>query len=260
MTAFRESGTGPLLLCLHGIGGSAESFRPQLEGLGDRFHVVARDAPGYAHAADPTGYPETSGYVAEVVSLIARTGHRTAFLLGMSWGGVIAMEVALARPDLVDGLVLGDSTRGSGQSPRQAEAMLARVEELDAVGPRAYARQRTPRLFSRHAPRDLVDRAVEASAGAVRLAGFAPAARLMAETDLGPRLGRIGAPTLVIYGEDDVVTGAAESEALAAGIPGATLVRLPRAGHVANQEAPDAFNDEVARYLLALSAGSSSAG
>ena len=89
-------------------------------------------------------------------------------------------------------------------------------------------------------------------AASIRLPGYGHAARYMADTDLEPRLSAITAPTLVLYGTEDVVTGRAESEAIAARIPGARLVAIPDAGHLANQEAPGPFNAAVLEFLDGL--------
>ena len=83
------------------------------------------------------------------------------------------------------------------------------------------------------------------AAGAGALALGAMASRL----DLRERLADIRVPTLVVVGEDDTLTPPAEAEALVAGIPDATLVRLDGAGHVSNLEAPDAFTAALRAFL-----------
>lgn len=247
-----EAGQGPLLLCLHGIGSSAKSFSAQLTGLCDDFRVVARDAPGYAGSPDPEDPPGLDDYVDEAAALIERAGETAAFILGMSWGGVIAMQLSRRHPAMVRGLILGDSTRGSGQSEHQAAAMLARAAELGETGPAAFARRRVSRLLAPTATSEALAAAAEAMAGAIRLPGYDYAAQSMAATNLDGQLSSIGAPTLVIYGSEDVVTGKPESEAIAAQIAGSQLVVLPGAGHLANQEAPGEFNDRVRRFVAGL--------
>ena len=65
-------------------------------------------------------------------------------------------------------------------------------------------------------------------------------------------LGTIAVPTLIVVGEEDVMTPPAESEGMQAAIPRATLVRLPHAGHLSNLETPEAFNEAVSAFLSTL--------
>ena len=83
------------MICLHGIGGSVATFAHQLTGLSERFRVVARDAPGYGRSSDPTGYPGEGGYLDDIAGIIKDEGRDSAYILGMSWGGVLAMRFAL---------------------------------------------------------------------------------------------------------------------------------------------------------------------
>ncbi|ROO89068.1 pimeloyl-ACP methyl ester carboxylesterase [Actinocorallia herbida] len=247
----REAGDGPLLLCLHGIGSSSASFAPQLTAFADRYHVVAWDAPGYAASPALPSAPGMDGYADLAAVLIASHG-APAVVLGMSWGGVIAMRLAQRHPSLVRALILGDSTRGSAATPEKAAAMRARGPELSSTGPETFSAVRAPRLLRATAPAAEVEAAAKAMAAAIRLPGYAHAADSMAATYLEGSMGDITAHALVLYGEHDRVTGRPESEAIAAQIPGAALAVVPDAGHLANQENPEAFNKELSAFLSTL--------
>jgi pimeloyl-ACP methyl ester carboxylesterase len=248
----RAGRSGPPLLCLHGIGGSADSFAEQARGLADRFQVYAWDAPGYARSPDraPTARPlAIADYAAAAAGLLRALGLPAAHVLGVSWGGVIATELALRHPGLVRSLVLADSSRGSGRTRAGAAAMRGRIAELSELGPRAFAALRAPRLVSPRADARLVNTVTAAMAASIRLPGYADAAESMAATDHSADLGRLLQPTLVLVGAADTVTGVQESQAMAAALPRARLVVVPDAGHVANQERPAAVNKHVARFL-----------
>lgn len=243
-----EHGTGPLLLCLHGIGSSAASFEPQWSELADGHRVAAWDAPGYGSSPDPDQAPGMAGYVDAAAELIKELGG-PAHLLGVSWGGVIAVQVALSYPELLHSMVLVGASRGSGRSAATAERMRQQARQLAEVGPEAFARQRAPALLSESADRELVERVVETMATAIRLPGYDYATSAMAATDLCGRLGDVTVPTLVLYGAEDTVTGPQESLAIAEGIPDAISVSIAGAGHLANQEKPDSVNAWIASYL-----------
>lgn len=95
---------------------------------------------------------------------------------------MIALRLAARHPDLVESLVVADSSAGSGTDPAKAEGMRARAAELAELGPRAFAEKRGPRLVSGGAPEELVQRVVDTMAGSVRLPGYAYAAESMAST------------------------------------------------------------------------------
>ncbi|MGW0928604.1 alpha/beta fold hydrolase [Streptomyces sp. NPDC002644] len=239
---------GPLVLCLHGIGSSSASFAAQLDGLAPVARVVAWDAPGYGRSPDPDGPLTLDDYADTAARLIAERGG-SAHVVGVSWGGVIAMRLAVRHPGLVASLVIADSTRGSGTDPEKAAAMRERGAQLAEAGPRAFAEQRAPRLLSPGAPPEQVRRVVDIMADAIRLPGYAHAAESMAATDLTGELERISAPALVLCGEDDRITGIAESQVIAGAMRRGVFVIMSDAGHLANQEQPVAFNDWVRAHL-----------
>ncbi|MEV5614103.1 alpha/beta fold hydrolase [Streptomyces sp. NPDC052225] len=249
MTHVEEAGgEGPLLLCLHGIGSSSAAFAPQLAGLSGQVRVIAWDAPGYAKSPDPDGPLDLDGF-ADAAADVIRSYGESAHVLGVSWGGVIALRLAARHPELVDSLIVADSSAGSGTDPRKAEAMRARCDELAALGPRAFAERRGPRLVSELAPAALVERVVDTMAASVRLPGYAYAAASMADADLRPELPGIAAPTLVVCGDRDTVTGVEASQVLAGGLHKTAYVIVKDAGHLANQEQPERFNAWVLSHL-----------
>ncbi|MEU0395611.1 alpha/beta hydrolase [Streptomyces sp. NPDC006208] len=244
-----ESGDqGPLLLCLHGIGSSSAAFAPQLAELGRHARVVAWDAPGYAKSADPAD-PLTLDDFADAAAALIRERGGSAHVLGVSWGGVIALRLAVRHPGLVASLIVADSSPGSGTDPAKAAAMRARATELAEAGPRAFAELRAPRLVSAGASEELVRRVTDTMADSVRLPGYAYAAESMAAADLRGELARITAPTLVLCGDQDRITGIEASQAIAGAIHRTAYVIVKDAGHLANQEQPAHFNAWVLSHL-----------
>ncbi|MBA0050889.1 alpha/beta fold hydrolase [Streptomyces sp. AJS327] len=239
---------GPLLLCLHGVGSSSAAFAPQLAELSAYARVVAWDAPGYAASPDPEGPLDLDGYADAAAALIRERGGG-AHVLGVSWGGVIALRLAARHPGLAASLVVADSSPGSGTDPRKAEGMRSRAAELAELGPRAFARKRGPRLVSPAAPGALVQRVVDTMASSVRLPGYAYAAESMATADLRGELPAIAAPALVVCGDQDQVTGVEGAQAIAGGLRLTAHVIVKDAGHLANQEQPERFNAWVLSHL-----------
>ncbi|MGH3948071.1 MAG: alpha/beta fold hydrolase [Pseudonocardiaceae bacterium] len=244
-----DEGTGPTVLCLHGIGSSSAAFAPQIDELAGELRFLAWDAPGYGKSADPPAAIDLDGYADAAAELLRSRDVGAAHVLGVSWGGVIALRLARRHSEVVRSLILADSTRGSGRTAEQADAMRGRAAELQRRGPHEFAVTRGPRLVSDAAPPSLVDRVVATMAEAIRLPGYRYAAESMAATDLSPELAAVAAPTLVLCGAEDTVTGNDESQALAGGIPDAVFVTIRAAGHLANQEQPESFNAWLSAYI-----------
>jgi pimeloyl-ACP methyl ester carboxylesterase len=201
-----DEGHGRTVLLLHGIGGSARSFRAVSSMLARHdIRVLAWDAPGYGESADPAD-PQDLDYPARVVQILDDLGVERVDLVGTSWGGVIAALVAAHRPNRVRTLVLADSTRGSGTSPERATVMRARVTELIEQGAEPFAALRAPRLVAPGCDPDVAAE-VRTEMSRVRLAGYQ-------------------------------ITGVAESRLLADTVPGAALAVIPGAGHAAVVERP----------------------
>ena len=243
----------PVLLCLHGIGSCADAFldqRPLAERLGMR--LVAWDAPGYRYSADPDAAPGIDGWADAAASLIAAESDGSVAVLGVSWGGVTGTRLVLRHPELVSALVLADSSAGAGTKPEQAQAMRARAADFVDLGPEGFAAARAQRLVSPEASDNLRAHVAEMMVPSIRMPCYRWACDSMAESNHDPELERITAPTLVVVGEHDEVTPPRTSQRLAEGIAGARYVEIPDAGHLANQERPEAFNDAIAEFLESL--------
>jgi pimeloyl-ACP methyl ester carboxylesterase len=130
--------------------------------------------------------------------------------------------------------------------------MLARVPELAELGPEAFADRRASRLVS-PATDAATAAAVRSEMAAVRLPGYTAAAAMMAASDTSNVLSSLQVPSLVLVGEDDVVTGVAESRILAKSITDASFEIIPRAGHAAVQEKPAEMASSILEFWKRLS-------
>jgi pimeloyl-ACP methyl ester carboxylesterase len=125
--AWLEAGSGPPLALIHGAGGAAELWRPQLEGLADVARIVAPDLPGHGPLGG-RGKPSITDYADWLEGLFAALEAGPLVLVGHSMGGAVAQSLALARPGRLAGLVLVST----GARLR----VLARLVDLLRVRPR----------------------------------------------------------------------------------------------------------------------------
>jgi len=244
----RVAGSGPALLLLHGFTGSGRSWDELTNAaIAAGCTVIAPDLPGHGGTAWSAPRATVERTADDVAALLRALGYERAHVVGYSMGARVALRLAIARPARVARLVLEAPSAGIADpaqrlARRDADEALALGLERDGIAPFVDGWERTPVLAG----------AAHAGAGArdalraIRLghdpAGLAASLRAAGQGTMEPlhdRLGEISAPTLVIVGSDDLVRQRAE--AVAEGIPGARLARVPGAGHAPHLEAPAAF-------------------
>src|SRR5438309_7386136 len=202
--AYQRAGTGPPLLLLHGFVGDSRDWRRQLEGLSDEFTVVAWDAPGCGRSSDPPEtfrMPEYADCLAEFVEAI---GLGRPHVLGLSFGGALALELFRRHPTIPKTLLLASAYAGwAGSLP--AEVVEQRVQmvlrEADLPSDQ-WVPGWLPGLLTESASQEMVEEVV-AIMSDVRPAGRRATMHALAEADLRDVLGRIEIPTLLLYGDSD---------------------------------------------------------
>lgn len=252
--AYERAGDGPPLVILPGGGDDSRMWRRQLEGLSDEFTVVVWDAPGTGRSSDPPATFRLPDYAGCVAALVEALRLERPHVLGLSFGGGLALELYRQAPRLPRSLVLASAYAGwAGSLP--ADVVAERLETVLrwADVPREHlARAWIPSLLTEAAPADMVEEVVGIMSD-VRPFGAQVMARAFAEADLREVLPRIDVPTLLLYGDADTRAPLQVAEELHAQIPGSTLVVMPGVGHLSNVEAADRFNTEVRSFLRPLS-------
>lgn len=246
-----ESDTAVFLL--HGVGGGKALWETQLDPLAAAgYCAVAWDMPGYGDSA--TVAPFTFESLARALErLIDHFAPARTIILGHSMGGMVALEAFAWFPEKIAGLIL------SGSSPAFGRA--------DGAWQQAFLRQRLEPLDAGKTMADLAPDLVCSLIGdAPDAAGVALATRVMSAVsaptyraalhalvgfDRRAALPSIRVPTLALAGEKDRTAPPSVMEKMAQRIPGAQYQCLPRAGHIANAEQPEAFNRAVLQFLAA---------
>ena len=253
---FHSSGDGPLLVLLHGIASTADTWAPVATGLAASHTVLAPDLLGHGSSAKPRGDYSLGAYASGVRDLITALGHERATVVGHSLGGGIAMQFAYQFPERVERLVL-ISSGGLGREvhPILRASTLPGSEIVLALLGRRWLRTTggavgaTLGRLGLRAGEDLAGVAAGiASLGDADARGaFVHTAR--AAIDPGGQ--RVSAtdrlylaahlPTLIVWGERDPIIPAAHGEAAHAAIPGSRLEIFAGAGHFPHREQPVRF-------------------
>jgi proline-specific peptidase len=269
--AYRRAGEGRTLVCHGGGPGFSSLYLADLGGLGEELELVLVDPRGTGGSTKPDDSRayELDDYVADLEELRSHLGLEHLQLLGHSHGGMVAIAYAARYPDRVERLILASTL--ARFSPEQEAAMAEAVErsagepwyedaraalEAESAGDfesdeelGELALREFPFYFARYGDDERAYletlRTEIPNADALRLFN----AEQMPVFDLRPELGRITAPTLVIAGEDDFITGPPSAAEIGEGIAGARTVLLPNTGHFVFVEAPGAFREAVLAFL-----------
>jgi pimeloyl-ACP methyl ester carboxylesterase len=252
---YLEAGAGdPATVLLHGWGDTKEIWRPALTALVSRGgRALAPDLPG--HGESPLAGAARMAHLAErVATLAAARGLRTFDLVGHSMGGNVALELALARPELVRRLVLVAPAALGPEMPAYTRIYLhpaagwaALRASLALYAGVAALAARLPEEWLRRAALPGLRRS--ASARASDPAGLRALLQGLFDNPLGPRLAGVHAPTLVVSGELDPLVPAALSRRVAAAIPGARYAGITRAAHHPMDERPHEFLQLLLDFL-----------
>jgi pimeloyl-ACP methyl ester carboxylesterase len=255
---YEEHGEGDPLLLIMGLGGHSGHWFAQVPVLAEHFRVITFDNRG-AGRSSVTAAPYSTAEMAEdAAGLLAVLGVERAHVAGWSMGGMIAQQMALHYPERVGRLALVATLA----RPRPwllawlAFGVEAREKGLDPHGRAAWGLPWGLTVASLADP-EFVERALEAELEdpyPTTLEGYRGQSAACASHDTLDRLGEVRAPTLVLVGDEDILTPPYFSRELAAGIPGAELRVIERAGHGMPIEHAGAVNRALLEFRTAARA------
>jgi len=230
------------VVCIHGTAGDREDWRSQLDGLSDRFTVVALELPGHGQS-DPPGESTVPAFAHVVGDFVETLGLQRVVLVGCSLGSAITQWLALSPQPWLVGIGLVGAGARLRVHPALREGVLHDKDKaVDlfadfALGesPDAALRLEVKERFLR-ASAELIYRDLTACN----------------EFDVMERVGAISLPTCIIVGEEDKLTPPKYAQFLHKSIAGSSLTTIAGAGHLVMVEQPAAFNTSLSTFLAAL--------
>ncbi len=229
----------PTVVFLHGSGQAGAFWQRQLEDLGASANTVAVDLPGHGRS-DPPALESVAAYAAAVAAFIRECGFARPIPCGLSLGGAIALQMLLDYPQaLAGGILIGTGAR-LRVHPEIFDLMARDYPGFAALTGPLAASPATPAAAL--AP-------VEALTAACPPEVTAADYRACDRFDVMGRLAEINLPVLVICGAEDKLTPVKYSDYLVEQIGGARRCIVPRAGHLAPLEQPEAVNAAIREFV-----------
>ena len=248
---FERSGTGPRLLFLNGSGSTLANSGFLLAPFRARCEVVAHDQRGMGESAVPSGPYTMADYAADALALLDHLGWERCRVVGVSFGGMVAQELAVTRPDRVERLgLLCTSPGGAGGSSYPLHDLAAKPAQERAAIRRAILDSRFDEAWLAAHPMDrMIDAQMRARADGERTAeqrrGEDEQLGARRHHDVWDRLPSIACPTFVACGRYDGIAPPANSEAIVSRVPHATL-HVYEGGHAFFLQDKSALADVVA--------------
>lgn len=246
---YEEAGAGEPVVCLHGIGGDATSFAPQMGALPMR--VISWCMPGY-RGSEP-GELTFEALAAKLDAFLDALDLPSAHLVGHSIGGMLALECAARRPERVRSLALIGATPSFGGRDEsfKAEFLTARLKPLeDGLTMAEMAAKAAIGVAGPNAAPEVIA-AIERPMAAVPAATWRGILECLVTFNRRDDLAAMATPACVIAGSEDRNAPARTMEKMAQKMPDAAYHLIEGAGHMINQEAPDRVNAILADFYAA---------
>jgi 2-hydroxy-6-oxonona-2,4-dienedioate hydrolase len=237
-----EAGEGEVLMLLHGLFGALSNFFDIIEEFKDTHKVVIPILPLYELPINDTTVP---GFVEYVQRFVEYKKYEKVTVLGNSLGGHIALLYALRHPDMIRAVIL------TGSSGLFESAM---GDSYPKRGDYDYIKQKTELTFydPKHATKELVDELFDIVNDRNKVIRVLATAKSAIRQNLGEELGKITAPTLLIWGNNDTITPPFVGEEFNKLIPNSKLLFIDKCGHAPMMEQPEQFNTYLREFLEEL--------
>ncbi|MBK20213.1 MAG: alpha/beta hydrolase [Rhodospirillaceae bacterium] len=248
--SYRENGDGPAMVVLHGIGSGSGSWVYQLDGLADRYRVIAWDAPGYANTTPvDTPSPVAAQYAEKLETLLSALNVVPAVLIGHSFGALTAASYASRHSEL-PALILADPANGYGAVDEETRAGKRdpRIAAMRELGPVGLAEKRSSALLSDNVSADARG-IVQWNMSKLNSTGYVQAAHVLANSHLIGDAPAYNGPVLVMCGSEDTVTPEEVCRPVANAYSNSEYLTLPRVGHASYVENGTQFNQAILNFI-----------
>jgi len=237
---------GPVLVMSNSLGTTLDMWAPQMAALTAHFRVLRYDTRGHGRSALPSASFGMHDLAADVIAIMDHAGIDRAHFCGLSMGGMTGMYLARHHAERFGRFVLANTAALIGpESVWNTRIETVRRDGMAAIVNGVLARWFTDHyVLTRRDECEPVRRILEGTS----VEGYTANCAAVRDADLRGLLPDVEAPVLVIAGEQDLATTAAQGQEVARAIPGAEYLELA-AAHLSNWELPEAFGNAVIGFL-----------
>jgi len=257
-----DLGSGPPVVFIHGLSGCWQNWLEQIPLFASDHRVIAVDLPGFGHSEMPVDEISISGYADAIDELMETLDLEQARIVGNSMGGFIGAELAIQHPERVERLVLVAAAGLSIESIRteRTTGLRHRAENvvfftLGHIASRSAQVALRPRLraallmtVAAHPAQLPGPLAAQQVLGSGK-PGFSDALEAMCRYPLRDRLEKIACPTLIVWGEKDILVPVKDAAIFEELIPDSRKIIYKDTGHVSMMERPARFNSDVKAFI-----------
>jgi 3-oxoadipate enol-lactonase len=251
-----EQGQGEPILLIMGLGYTAHMWHRARPQLAAHFRTIAFDNRGVGRSDSPAGPYPIPLMASDAAAVLDAAEAESAHVFGISMGGMIAQEFALQYPTRVRSLILGCTAAGGPTAVRAEPEATQMLKARARMTPDQAAEAALPFIYDLQTPRARIQEDL-----AIRRPWLPKPEPYLAQLqgifawEGYSRLTAIGAPALVIHGENDRLVPAGNGRIIADRIPGAKLVLIPHASHLFFTDQPQIANDIILNFLNAQGSG-----
>jgi pimeloyl-ACP methyl ester carboxylesterase len=245
-----EEGSGEPILLIMGLGVTSHMWHRTRPVLAGRFWTLALDNRGVGRSDVPCGSYPIPLMAADAAAVLDAAGVESAHVFGVSMGGMIAQELALQYPKRVRSLILGCTSAGGPTAVRAEQEARQMLMARGAMTTEQALEAPLPFIYDSATSRERIAEDV-----AIRRRWFPRPEAYNAQLEgilaweSYSRLAEIDVRTLVIHGESDRLVPAGNAKLIAARVPGAKLVIIPRASHIFATDQPDLAHEAILSFL-----------
>jgi 3-oxoadipate enol-lactonase len=235
----------PWLTFSHSLACSLRMWDGQVEAFKDRYQILLYDTRGHGGSEAPKG-PYTLDMLAEDLrQLLDSLDIKKTSYVGLSMGGMIGQTLVLTEPVLFDRVVLADT--GHAQTPETLKQWEERIQTAESKGMEPLVQPTIERWFTKDFRNTSAAKRIADLIRSTAVPGYVGCCQAIAKLNTTARLKDIKRPVLAIAGEQDAA--APGTRYIGENVPGAKLVMIPQAAHIANIEQADAFNRALREFL-----------
>jgi 3-oxoadipate enol-lactonase len=241
----------PWLTFSHSLACSLRMWDGQVGAFKDRWRILVYDTRGHGASEAPTGAYTLDMLAEDLRQLLDELKIKKTSFVGLSMGGMIGQVLALTDPGLFERIVLADT--GHAQTPETRKQWDERIQTAQAKGMEPLVQPTIERWFTKDFRDQPVVKKIADLIRSTPVPGYVGCCQAISNLNTTARLKEIKRPVLAIAGEQDAA--APGTRYIGENVPGAKLVMIPQAAHIANIEQAEVFNRALAQFLSSPASG-----